>query len=572
MNKKKEIKNNVLSFHQPAEFFIKKAEKQIDAGNFLEALQLYRQVSGMEPDNVEYLLCIAQIYSEMGLYAESNDVLHKIIRRGSTPTECLFALGCNYMGLKYYRLAEEAFEQYLAIDPDGEYSEDIEDFFTMFEEEEEDMLEESVLRDVNKSILAENAIKGKEHLDKGEYKKAIECLEKVTNSDSSLISAANNLALSYFFDSKKAQAIEVSKKVLLSQPFNLHACCNLAMFYSHSGDQESAMKYLEKLDNLKDIEPHDMHKVALTYCELGIHQKAYQWFYKIASYQPYDIRILHFCGLSAYNCGAYADSLSLFLKILKIDPKNSVAWYYKNKAETAKNNGAGKTLEYVYQVQFDEIKSRIKYLNECLKQKDNSLTEKWERDERFQSIILWGLHFGDEYIKKIVLEIMSIFSDEKVENEFRDFLLKSTESDEIKNDVFMYLKRMNAEEPYVAFINGAIAEVRVGSVSEDIENLPKPYIETLNIFVKNARSRYDDAMITTGVEVLVSIFKNNGDDGKWITRPQALAAAVEFFACELLGQKMPLKKELIKIYKTSLATLNKFYKIINKETGDINAD
>lgn len=563
-------KNKVLSFYQPAEFYIKKAEQQFDAGNFLEALQLYRQVSGMDPDNAEYLLCIAQIYSEMGLYAESNDVLHKIIRHGNTPTECLFALGCNYMGMKKYQLAEEAFEQYLAIDPDGDYTEDIEDFFGMLEEE--DMIDEGILRDVSKSILVENAYKGKEYLDKGEYKKAIECLEKVTQSDSSMYSAANNLALSYFFDSKKTKAIQVSKKVLKTQPSNLHACCNLAMFYSHSGDQGSALKYLKKLDTLKDIQPHDMHKVALTYCELGIHQKAYQWFYKIVSYQPYDIRILHFCGLASYNCGAYADSRSFFLKILKIDPKNSLAWYYKKKAEKAKKNGAGKTLEYVYQVQFDEIKNRIKYLNECLKQKDSSLAEKWEDDERFQSIILWGLHFGDEYIKKIVLEIMSIFSDDKVENEFRDFLLKSTESDDIKNDVFMYLKRMNAEEPYVAFINGAIAEVRVGSVSEDLEHLPKQYIESLNIFVKNARERYDDSLITTGVEVLVSIHKKRADDGTWISRPQALAAALELFSCELMGIKKPFKKELAKIYRTTLPTMNKFYDLINKETGDLNAD
>ena len=86
----KRIENKVLSFQQPAEFFVRKAEKHIDAGNFIEALQLYRQVLNTDPHNVEYLLGIAQIYSEMGLYAESNDVLLKIIRYGSAPTECLF--------------------------------------------------------------------------------------------------------------------------------------------------------------------------------------------------------------------------------------------------------------------------------------------------------------------------------------------------------------------------------------------------------------------------------------------------------------------------------------------------
>ena len=45
-----------------------------------------------------------------------------------------------------------------------------------------------------------------------------------------------------------------------------------------------------------------------------------------------------------------------------------------------------------------------------------------------------------------------MFTDAEVEEEFRDFLLKSAEPDDIKNDIFMYLKRMGAREPYVAYI------------------------------------------------------------------------------------------------------------------------
>ena len=227
-----------------------------------------------------------------------------------------------------------------------------------------------------------------------------------------------------------------------------------------------------------------MHKVALTYCELGRHEKAYRWFSKIVALQPYDTRILHFTGLAAFNCGLYAEAASYFTRIIKIDPKNSLAAYYKGRAEDAKVNGAAKKLEYVYQVQFDEIKRRIKYLNDCLKHKDGRFEKKWSEDPYFKSIILWGLNYGDEYIKKIAIEIMCMFSDAEVEEEFRNFLLKSAEPDEIKNDVFLYLKRMGAKEPYVAYIKGAIAEVRVGSVSEDLKSLPEPYAEALDAFIR----------------------------------------------------------------------------------------
>ena len=112
---KKTKGNNVLSFKQPAEFYIKKAERHMDAGNFLEALKLYRNLVGMEPDNVEYLLYIAQIYSEIGLFSESNDMIHKIMRHGHTPTECLFALGCNYLGLNKFETADSYFFDYLKV-------------------------------------------------------------------------------------------------------------------------------------------------------------------------------------------------------------------------------------------------------------------------------------------------------------------------------------------------------------------------------------------------------------------------------------------------------------------------
>lgn len=570
MKEKKEKKNNILNFNQPAAFFIKKAEKHIDAGNFIEALQLYRQALGMEPDNIEYLLSIAQIYSEMGLFAESNDVLLKIAKYGNTPTECLFALGCNYMGMQNYALADEAFEQYLSIDPEGEFAEDIDDLFEILDDDDE-----GILQDVNRDLILDEAYKGKQSLDKGDYKTAIHHLENAVNRDSLMYPAMNNLALSYYFDGQKSKAIELAKKVLEVQPANLHACCNLAFFYSDMGERAIAENYISKIEGVSDIEPEEMHKLALTYCELGQHEKAYKWFTKIISYQPYDTRLLHFCGLAAYNNGLFSEASEYFLKILKIDPDNSLAAYYKNKAETAKKSGSSKKLEYVYQVQFDEIKLRVKYLNDCLKQKDGMLVEKWQGDEYFRSIIYWGLYYGDEYIKKIVMEIMCMFTDRNVEEEFRNFLLKSTETDEIKNDIFMCLKRIGAKEPYVAYIKGAIVEVRVGSISDEIRNLPKPYADTLNFFIKNIRNKRNEDLVGSGVELVASIAKSKNDTGSWITRPQAFAAALEYYIFETSDKEAtPLKKDIISKYGTTAATFNKYYEIIcgESEKGKDDAD
>lgn len=149
----KNNQNKVLSFWQPAEFYIRKAEKHIEQGNFLEALQLYRKLIGIEPDNTQYLLYVAQVYSEIGLYNESNDIIHKIMRQGDTPAECLFALGCNYIGLNKQDIADSYFLEYLKREPDGEYAEDIDEIWDIYyDEPEEDIL--SVVKDDSAKLQA----------------------------------------------------------------------------------------------------------------------------------------------------------------------------------------------------------------------------------------------------------------------------------------------------------------------------------------------------------------------------------------------------------------------------------
>ena len=259
----------------------------------------------------------------------------KIAKYSNTPTECCSRWGA-ITGMGNSEMADEAFEQYLALDPEGEYAEDIDELFEIIEDEE---YEDSCgLHDLSRQMIYEKALEGKQCLDKGDFHGAIQHLEEVVEKDPTIFSAMNNLALSYFFDERKHQAIEMSKKVLAAQPHNLHAICNLALFYSDMNDHENASVYLDKIAGISDIKPEDMHKIALTYCELGYHDKAYRWFLKLVSYQPYDIRILHFCGLAAYNCGLYAEALG-FVKILKIDPKQP-ALYYSARAQDAKKNGA----------------------------------------------------------------------------------------------------------------------------------------------------------------------------------------------------------------------------------------
>ncbi len=116
------------------------------------------------------------------------------------------------MGMKNYELADEAFEQYLAVDPNGEYAEDIDELIDMIDEEEIEE-EEACFNDVGRRMVLEEANEGKQSLDKGDYKGAIAHLERAVGKDAYLHSAMNNWPMAYFLTAKNKKPLKFQKSL-----------------------------------------------------------------------------------------------------------------------------------------------------------------------------------------------------------------------------------------------------------------------------------------------------------------------------------------------------------------------
>ena len=190
---------------------------------------------------------------------------------------------------------------------------------------------------------------------------------------------------------------------------------------------------------------------------------------------------------------------------------------------------------------------------------------------------MWGLYYGDDYIKKIVIEIMGMFSDENVEEEFRNFLLKTTEKDEIKNDIFMHLKRMGARGT-VYCLHQRVQLLRCGSAAcpKISAKWPNHTQMRLGVFVKNTRNLYSSEIMTTGVELLATIAKLRSDDGEWITQPAGICCCA--WRCVSVRYRMLLRRRhsenLTKRYEITHKALEHYYHIIYEylEEGDDYAD
>ena len=58
----------VVPFDQDGQFYYRKAKKHMNNNNYLGALNFYRKAIEKEPQNVEYLMDLAEVFTEMGSF------------------------------------------------------------------------------------------------------------------------------------------------------------------------------------------------------------------------------------------------------------------------------------------------------------------------------------------------------------------------------------------------------------------------------------------------------------------------------------------------------------------------
>ena len=67
--------NKIMPFAQGAEFYFAKYKRKLEQGQYIEALCALRVACEKEPEKREYALDLADLYTEMDFYEESNYLL-----------------------------------------------------------------------------------------------------------------------------------------------------------------------------------------------------------------------------------------------------------------------------------------------------------------------------------------------------------------------------------------------------------------------------------------------------------------------------------------------------------------
>lgn len=553
-------KSNVIPFDQDGEFFYRKACKYVKDNRYIDALNFYRKAVEKEPENIDYMLDLAEVFTEMTYFDESNKLLFSILENDDSVSDCYFGLGCNFLGLQEYDKAEECFEKYLDRAPNGVYYEDAKELLEILRDEQFylDVFDEFEFIDPK---IYKMASKGKVLLDDGEYEKAARQLQKVLKLDPTLVFAKNNLALAYFCMSKLDRAIELSKEVLDVFPSNVHANCNMAIFLQEKGDSEGKQKYTNSILNLPTDDVEDLHKMAVTLCELKEHQKANIYLKMLLQYKPYDVKILHYTAVSAFNLRRFREAMEYWDKVDKLSPYNTISNFYKRYTQNLlRYNGEFKELPYGFQVPYEEVVFRVKKINEIFNTPKSELKEKWESNDSLKALLIWGLELNDDTIKRAILNTVASFGDQNAERFLRDFILRRDENKDLKKDALTMLKQIGAKEPYIAYVDDNIVEVKVNIIDMSRIKIPKELQNIADFTISNMEDRYSDGYQEQIKDLWVKFIKAQYPDKvPRIRKKEAWAAALELYYCMKNDIKIS-KGEIIDYYGISYKTLDTNYK------------
>ena len=542
----------IIPFEQDGEFYYKKALRFTENKNYYNALSYYRRALSKEPYNSEFLLSLAETYTEMCYYQESNRVLFKVAHNNDDVTsDFYFGLGCNFMGMNEYKRAEDAFESYLQLEPEGQYSEDVYDMLEAIQSHEMLIYENELKNEKSKTAeLLALAQEGKTLLDDGKYDAAIKIFEEVVNEEPKFLHVKNNLSLAYFMNDKHKKAVSIAREVLDIDNKNVHAVCNIALFYNADNDLGNYENALEKMKKLKpDMDEYDdLLKIATTYCELGIDKYAYIYLKKALKLRPFNKKILHYTAVACFNLGSVNNALEYWGDILKIDPLNIVATHFKKYALSV-INGKKHTfrLSYNYKAPYDEVMERIKNLKEQINLDYKILKHKWDDDSEFYHLVLWGLEYKDIKIKKAMLNFIASMNDKKAEYVIRDFVLRRNETDEIKKESFALLKQMGANEPYVAYIDGNIVEVKVNIYDKPTSTMPKSYKAVMDYLIESMHGRIDDEYVNEAIGTWEKYVSALNKRLPVIQNKVAWAAVLEYYVLKNNKRKVT-KKDVAEYY------------------------
>jgi hypothetical protein len=173
-------------------------------------------------------------------------------------------------------------------------------------------------------------------------------------------------------------------------------------------------------------------------------------------------------------------------------------------------------------------------------------------------------------IKSVLLHTVSGFRDREAERILREFLLRKGESEALRKEVFGLLKQNGVKEPYMAYIDQRLTEVKVNLIAETEDNsLRGLYMEIAELAVAMMKDRYDDnyeAAVRKTMECYLNMISQ--ERLSKIRKKEVWAAALEYYYCRRKGA-WGVMRDIAQYYNVSVSSLSSAYRRLIDTIGYI---
>ncbi len=547
----------VIPFSQGATFYMKRGAKELEKNDLIAAIAKYREAYERAPEDAEIAIALAEILSQMQRFEESNRILYRILAdQEEAPPECHFGLACNYFGLQDYDRAADSLEDYLELEPDGEFAADAEDFLDLIDDDDA-MFETTGLR--GDDDYEDNAVNhfARSLLASGEAAYAVEELEHRLSQTPKSIRIREQLAIAYFVANRHEDAKKIAKELFEDDPTNIMANSTLALAEIEEGNRIAAIKRLDEMTSLRALEPEELHSVAVLQLDLERYEDAEKTLTQMMLLMPYDENVLHKLAYVKFMQGDAESAKAFYQKLLRIDPHDTIARYYLNQCKHTDSAVKHANAKWIipYQVPFSEAFRRLNHLNRMLALPHDELNRAWKEDAAFRDQLVWAISLSDMRVKRSMLSLVFTFADDNAQHILRDFLLRTDQPDELKRAVFGMLKHLDAREPYMAYLNGRWIKGRVSLLELDYK-LPASYEGVTQLLMQYMLGNCREECTTEAAQIFQRYINSLNKKFPRISAAQEIsfAAALEYLGRLTCGEQVT-QDEISEVYRVTKSRL-----------------
>jgi tetratricopeptide (TPR) repeat protein len=319
-NLKKSV-TKVIPFAQNGDYFYQKGIRAYRKRDLYKARKWLQRAEDMKPSDASIMCQLAIVLTELGDYQRSNELLMEIVENLEPEMhDCHYFLANNYAYLGLFQESRKHAEEYLTMEPDGEFVEDTEDLMDLLSIETDEP-EDYVMGQDHLIVMQEQA---RNLLEKGQLDEALKLLEEIIEEYPQFWSAYNNLALAYFYKGNLTQARDVLEDVLDKNPGNLHALCNLLVFYHYENNLDEMKVLAERLEKVTPILVEHRYKLGATFGLIGRQDLAYKWLRSLQrnGFQG-DGTFFFWLANAAYHTERYQVAEQAWAKVLEMNPEKA---------------------------------------------------------------------------------------------------------------------------------------------------------------------------------------------------------------------------------------------------------